>query len=78
MIKIKCLSDEKLAAIKKKWRNERTPIICTRLSDGYTTCYDVQLSDAVLLMATRFETSIFYNGSLLKLSDLDFYSIEIF
>lgn len=77
MIKIKCLSEEKLAEIKKKWSGDITPLVCARVADTYTTNYDVQLSDAVLLIQSKFETSIYYPSSQLKLSELDFVSIEI-
>lgn len=77
MIKIKCLSEEKLAEIKKKWIDRKSPLVCERVSETYTTNYDVQLSDDVLFMKSLHDTTIYYGGSLLRLDELDFVSIEI-
>lgn len=77
MIKIKCLSEEKLAEIKKMWSDRKSPLVWERVADTYTTNYDVQLSDEVLFMKSLHETTIYYGGLLLRLDELDFVSIEI-
>lgn len=77
MIKIKCLSEEKVNEIKATWKGEKTPLLCAKVSDTYSTNYDVQIADEVLLIHSRIETTIYYYGSLLRLNELDYVQIEI-
>lgn len=77
MIKIKCLSEEKLNDLKRIWSGEITPLVCARVSDTYSTNYDVQIAEEALFMHSKNEATIYYRGLLLRFSDLDFVSIEI-
>lgn len=77
MIKIKCLSEEKLNEIKATWKGENTPLVCAKVSDTYTTNYDVQISDDALLIHSRIETEIYYYGSVLYLNEIDYVKIEL-
>ncbi len=77
MINIKCLSEEKLNEIKAKWKGKNTPLLCAKVSDTYTTNYDVQISDDALLIHSRIETTIYYYGSVLYLNAFDYVQIEL-
>ena len=75
MIKINCLSNERLEDLKRAFNSE-TPVRGVDAM-GYWDSVDVYISDEALLMYSKHDVTIYYKGRLFKMIGTDFLTIEI-